>query len=471
MVKMVVDWALCDGNGVCSVEAPEVFELNDNDELVVLREDITSWSNRRSRLSGCARSARCGSTAERSMTKEPIAIVGASLAGLNAGLELRRRGFDGRLVVIGDEQHLPYDRPPLSKELLRGDWPDEEANLRYDDAELRAEWRLGCRAVSFDASTRRIGFDDGKTETFAGGVVIATGASPRMLPGIRLAGVHVIRSLDDTVALRRDVADAASVVVIGAGFVGQEAAASCRAMGKMVTMIEATAPARHVVGEEIALRIAAMHRAQGVDVRLDVSVAALEGDARLEAIRLSDGSLVPASVAIVGIGVHPATEWLEDSGLTIDNGVLCDETCLAAPGIVACGDIARWPNRRYGEFRRVEHWDNAVRMGVHAARRLLAADDEPEAALPYTPVPWFWSDQYGAKFQLVGSAIDHDEVRVVDELGNGKLLALYRRGERLTAVFGISNAKRILTFRKLLENDPSWHEGLAAAGLDVATAA
>jgi len=200
-----------------------------------------------------------------------------------------------------------------------------------------------------------------------------------------------------------------------------------------------------------------------------VSVAALEGHDRLEGVRLSDGSVIPATVAVVGIGVHPATEWLEGSGLTLDNGVLCDETCLAAPGIVACGDIARWPNRRYGEFRRVEHWDNAVRMAVHAARRLLAEDGTPGATLPYTPVPWFWSDQYGAKFQLVGSAYDHHEVRIASD--GDKLLALFRRDNRLTAVFGMSNAKRILTFRKLLENDPSWHEGLAAAGLDAAVAA
>ena len=403
------------------------------------------------------------------MTNDAIAIVGASLAGLNAGLELRRRGFAGRLVVIGDEPHRPYDRPPLSKELLRGDWPDAQADLRFEEAELRAEWRLGRKAVSLDAAARRIGLDDGTAETFSGGIVIATGAAPRMLPGVRLAGVHVIRSLDDTVALRRDLADAPSVAVIGAGFVGQEVAASARRLGKAVTMIEATAPARHVVGEDLAMRIAAIHRAQGVDVRLGVSVAALEGHERLEGVRLSDGSVIPATVAVVGIGVHPSTEWLEGSGLTIDNGVLCDETCLAAPGIVACGDIARWPNRRYGEFRRVEHWDNAVRMAVHAARRLLAGESEPEATLPYTPVPWFWSDQYGAKFQLVGSAYDHHEVRIASD--GYKLLALFRRDNRLTAVFGMSNAKRILNFRKLLENDPSWHEGLAAAGLDAAVAA
>lgn len=398
------------------------------------------------------------------VTDGPIAIVGASLGGLNAGLELRRRGFAGRLVMIGDEPHRPYDRPPLSKELLRGDWPPEQADLRFEETELAADWYLGKRATSLDGATRTIGFADGSRETFAGGIVIATGSAPRMLPGVTLAGVHVLRSLDDMAALRADLADAPSVAVIGAGFVGQEVAASARAMGKAVTMIEETAPARHVLGKDVAMRLAAIHRHQGVDVRLGMSVAALEGEGRLEDIRLSDGSLVPATVAVVGIGVHPSTEWLENSGLTIDNGVLCDETCLAAPGIVACGDVARWPNRRYGEFRRVEHWDNAVRMGVHAARRLLARDGEPEATAAYAPVPWFWSDQYGSKLQLVGSAYDHHECRIITDEG-GKMLALYRRENRLVAAFGISNAKRILTFRRLLESNPSWHEGLAAVGI------
>jgi 3-phenylpropionate/trans-cinnamate dioxygenase ferredoxin reductase subunit len=400
-----------------------------------------------------------------------IAIVGASLAGLNAGLELRRAGFTGELVIIGDEPHRPYDRPPLSKELLRGDWPNAQADLRFEEAELRAEWWLGKGAASLDAAARRIGFDDGSIADFDG-IVIATGAAPRILPGCDLAGVHVLRSLSDMTALRDDLGEGARVAVIGAGFVGQEVAASCRAMGLPVTMIEATAPSRHVVGEDLAMRIAGLHRRQGVDVRLGVSVAALEGEGRLQRIRLSDGSIVDATVAVVGIGVHPGTDWLEGSGLTIDNGVLCDETCLAAPGIVACGDVARWPNRRYGEFRRVEHWDNAVRMGVHAARRLLAADGDDVATAPYIPVPWFWSDQYGLKMQLVGSAIDHHEVRIVDDPDGGdKILALFRRDNRLTAVFGISNAKRILTFRKLLEHDPAWHEGLAAAGIATSVAA
>lgn len=403
------------------------------------------------------------------MTPEPIAVIGASLAGLNAGVELRRQGYAGRLVIIGDEPHRPYDRPPLSKELLRGAWDDAQANLRFDDAELAAEWRLGRRAVALDVAGRAITLDDGSIEAFPGGIVIATGAHPRILPGAALPGVHLLRSFDDMVALRDDLATARTVAVIGAGFVGQEVAATCRVMGLAVSMIEATAPARHVLGDALAHRIADLHRAYGVAVHLDVAVAALEGSDRLTGVRLSDGRTMPADVAVVGVGVSPNTGWLEDSGLVIDNGVVCDETCLAAPGIVACGDVARWPNRRYGELRRVEHWDNAVRMGVHAARRLLAEEGSPSAAEPFAPVPWFWSDQYGLKMQLVGSAFDHHEVRIVED-GDGKLLALFRREDRLTAAFAIANTKRVLVFRRLLEGSPSWVEGLAAAGAAVRAA-
>ncbi|WP_420606454.1 NAD(P)/FAD-dependent oxidoreductase [Novosphingopyxis sp.] len=398
------------------------------------------------------------------MNSDPIAIVGASLAGLNAGLELRRQGYRGRLVMIGDEPHRPYDRPPLSKELLCGDWPPTQANLRFEEGELDAEWWLGLRATSIDVERRAIGFDDGSSAEFPGGIVIAAGATPRTLPGAELDGVHMLRSLDDVTGLRNQLRAETRVAVIGAGFIGQEVASSCRKMGFPVTMIEATAPARHVLGDELAHRIANIHRDHGVDVRLDVAVAALEGEGALAGVRLSDGSFVAADLAVVGIGVLPNTDWLEQSDLIIDNGILCDETCLAAPGIVACGDIARWPNRRYGELRRVEHWDNAVRMGVHAARRLLAADDDPAAHEPYAPVPWFWSDQYGIKMQLVGSAYDHHEVRIVDD-ADGKLLALFRRDDRMIGAFAIANTKRVLTFRRLLDRDPSWIEGLEAAGI------
>ncbi|WGM47495.1 p-cumate 2,3-dioxygenase system, ferredoxin--NAD(+) reductase component [Brevundimonas sp. NIBR10] len=391
-----------------------------------------------------------------------IAIVGASLAGLNAAETLRREGFAGRLVVFGDEPHFPYDRPPLSKEIARGDWPPEKAALPIDALLDDAEWKLGCAVTGLDAASRTLTYGEGQSESFDG-IVIATGAAPRRLPGTYIKGVHVVRTLDDAIALRDDLArPGCRVVVVGAGFVGQEAAASARKLDLSVTMIEAVAPAAHVLGAEIGGIIGDMHRRHGVDVRLGVAAAAFEGVERLERVHLSDGSVVAADVAILGIGVTPNTGWLEGSGLTIDNGLVCDETCLAAPGIVAAGDIARWPNRRYGELRRVEHWDNAVRQAEHAAKRLLA-DGGGLNPGPYMPVPWFWSDQYGLKMQLVGSPVAHDEVRIV--FGSGeeeRFVALYRRADRLVAALGLAATGKLLKFRRMLENDPSWEEALAA---------
>lgn len=396
------------------------------------------------------------------MTMKSIAVVGASLAGLNAAETLRREGFTGRLVLFGDETHRPYDRPPLSKEIARGEWPLEKIDLPVDALLDDVVWKLGCPVTGLDAARRTLRFGDDQSETFDG-IVIATGATPRRLPGTDIRGVHVVRTLDDAVALRDDLArPGCRVVVVGAGFIGQEAAASARKLDLPVTMLEAVAPAAHVLGAEIGGIIADIHRRHGVDVRLGVAAAAFEGGSRLERIHLSDGSVVNADVAVLGIGVTPNTAWLEGSGLTIDNGVVCDEACLAAPGIVAAGDIARWPNHRYGELRRVEHWDNAVRQAEHAAKRLLA---EAGGVHPgaYAPVPWFWSDQYGLKMQLVGSPVAHDEVRIV--FGSGeeeRFIALYRRGDRLVAALGLAATGKLLKFRKMLENDPSWDEALAA---------
>jgi NADPH-dependent 2,4-dienoyl-CoA reductase/sulfur reductase-like enzyme len=397
------------------------------------------------------------------MSLRSIAVVGASLAGKSAAAALRRLGFSGQLVVIGDELHAPYDRPPLSKELLRGERTVEQIALRVDPVLADVEWRLGCRATALDAATRTLHLEGGKSEAFDG-IIIATGARPRRLPGSDLAGVHVLRTLDDALALRADLGRSpARVVVVGAGFIGQEVAATCRQLGLAVTMVELAAPAAHVVGPAVAQTLADLHRSRGVDVRLGMSVEAFDGGDRLRALRLSDGTVVNADVAVVGVGVIPNTEWLEGSGLIINDGVVCDETCLAAPGIVVAGDVARWPNPRYGHTRRVEHWDNAVRQAEHAARRLLAAD-EASASQPYSPLPWFWSDQYGLKLQLVGSTFGHDEARIIEgSVAAGQCIALYRRGAHLTAALAVGNTAKLLKYRRSLEGPLSWADALAMA--------
>ncbi len=404
------------------------------------------------------------------MPRSSVHIVGASLAGIRAAETLRREGFDGPITLIGDEPHAPYDRPPLSKQYLAGDWEADRLALSPADrlAGLGLDLRYGTRAVSFDLGERAlatVGPDGQRSET-VDGLLIATGARCRTLPGTEtMAGVFVLRSLDDAAALRRAFERRPSrVVVIGAGFIGAEVAATARGLGLEVTVIEALpTPLARVLGTEMGAVIGEVHRDHGVDLRTGVGVASVDGGERVEAVTLSDGEVVAADVVVVGIGVMPNAEWLEGSGLEIDDGVVCDETCLAAPGVVAAGDVARWPNRRFnsaGETMRVEHWENAVEQGAFAARRLLADDAE---ATPFEPVPWFWSDQYQLKIQLAGSVSGDDEVQVVaGDPAERRFAALYGRAGRLVGVLGVNRPRHVMKYRALIADGVSFSEALAA---------
>jgi 3-phenylpropionate/trans-cinnamate dioxygenase ferredoxin reductase component len=391
------------------------------------------------------------------------------LAGLESAKELRRVGFGGELVIIGRERHLPYDRPPLSKELLDGRFGQQQIMLPTDEA-VDAEWRLGCTATGLDVSKRTLTIDDGEPEPFDG-IVLATGADARRSHflgegGGELEGIHVLRTLDDALALERDLSAAPErVLVVGAGFIGAEVTSTCRSRGLDVTVVEGlSAPLEGTLGHPVGQVLGQLQRDHGVDLRLGVSVVDVHGAQRVEAVQLSDGGRVRADVLVLAIGVTPATAWLEHSGLTIDRGVLCDETCLAAPGIVAAGDVARWPNRRFAEVRRVEHWDNAIRQGRHAARRLLAGDD-PAGWAPYDPVPWFWSDQFGSKLQLVGSARGFDELRIVSgSLESQRFVGLYRRDDMLIGAVSVNSVKAFLRYRILIERSATWSEAVAAEG-------
>jgi NADPH-dependent 2,4-dienoyl-CoA reductase/sulfur reductase-like enzyme len=250
--------------------------------------------------------------------------------------------------------------------------------------------------------------------------------------------------------------------VVGAGFIGAEVAATCRKRGIDVTLIEAlAAPLERGLGAEMGMIAADLHRDHGVDVRLGVGVVMLDGHDRVERVRLTDGSAIDADLVVVGIGVSPVTEWLEGSGLTLDNGVVCDETCLAAPGVVAAGDVARWPNRRFGEVMRVEHWDNAIEMGTAAGRRLLVEDFDAEV---YAPIPWFWSDQYDRKIQLAGRAGPDDDVQVISgSVEDRKFSALYGRAGRLVGVLGWNQPRVVMTYRGLIDAGATWDDALAHA--------
>jgi len=381
-----------------------------------------------------------------------VTVVGGSLAGLRAAEALRREGFDGSIRIVSAEREPPFDRPPLSKQVLAGAWEPERARLRGPDG-LDAEWLFGRRAVALDVAARAVTLDDG-ARIDADAIVIATGASPRRLPAAvappHLRGVHVLRTMDDSLALRADLAGGPRVAVIGAGFIGSEVAATAKGLGADVVVIEALpVPLERALGPEMGPVAAQLHRDHGVEVRLGVAVAGLEADGgdRVARVRLADGSAVEADVVVVGIGVAPETGWLESSGLELRDGVVCDSRCRAAPGIVVAGDVARWYHEGLGEHIRVEHWTNASEQGDAAARALLHGD----AAAPYTPVPYFWSDQHGTKIQFVGHTHPGDDVAIVEgSVEEGRFVAAYGRNGRLVAALLWNRAARVPRYLDLL---------------------
>jgi NADPH-dependent 2,4-dienoyl-CoA reductase/sulfur reductase-like enzyme len=397
-----------------------------------------------------------------------VVVVGASLAGLRAAEALRTDGYDGRLILVGAEDHLPYDRPPLSKKVLAGEWEPERIHLRKSDEyeQLEFDLRLGVQAMALDMASRQVELSDGSRVAFDG-VVIATGAAPRRLPGQpELEGIFELRTLDDSLALRAALdASPRRVVVIGAGFIGAEVAATARGRGLDVSLVEALpVPLARGLGPTLGSAIAALHRAYGTDVRLGVGVDAIEGAARVERVRLTDGTVLEADVVVVGVGVAPATDWLDGSGLELRDGVVCDATLAAGPpGVYAAGDLTRWPNELFGEEMRVEHWTNAAEQGAAAARNLLATA-AGGAGTAYAPVPFFWSDQFDARIQFLGRAGPDDDVALVHgDLTSPQLVALYGRAGRFRGVFGLSSPKLVMRYRKLLLAGTSWDDALAFA--------
>jgi NADPH-dependent 2,4-dienoyl-CoA reductase/sulfur reductase-like enzyme len=401
-----------------------------------------------------------------------VTIVGASLAGLRAAQELRERGFVGSLVMVGEEIHYPYDRPPLSKQVLAGTWPPERAVLadRHRLDELGVDLRLGRRADALDASARRVTLDDG-TVLEGDAVVVATGARPRRLPGTEaLHGVALLRTLDDCERLRSRIADAGPgcrVVVIGAGFIGSEVAATCSGLGCAVTVLEAMpTPLAPAVGELVGTALGSLHTRHGVDLRTGVAVAAVRAPAQSQdapfEVELGDGALFPADVVVIGIGVTPNTEWLEGSGLEVADGVVCDEALFAADGVVCAGDICRWTWRHLGDEQslRVEHWEMASQMGIAAAQSLLKGRAHADA---FDPVPYFWSDQYGLRIQVLGHPERTDEVAVVDgalDSEEGKFVAVYGRKGALTGVLAVSRPRQLMAFRPLLVAGATFDEAV-----------
>ncbi|MEY9215490.1 FAD-dependent oxidoreductase [Thermobifida halotolerans] len=398
---------------------------------------------------------------------QTIVIAGAGMAGLTTAESLREAGFDGTITLVGAEPHPPYERPPLSKEVLTGRGSGRGVALRSDTelAALDLDLRLGVRAAALRPAERAVRLSDG-TALPADGVVIATGARARR-PEADLPGLHVLRTIDDAEAIRADLLRHRRAVVVGAGFVGAEVAASARALGVDVTLVEAApTPLTRVVDPRIGSVLAELHRDNGVDLRLGVPVTGIEGDGGVERVRLADGTALETPLVVAGLGVRLNTEWLAGSGVAPDTelgGVRCDEySATSLPGVYAVGDLASWPHPRYGGRLRLEHWTNAEEQARVAAHNLLAGDGARER---YTPVPYFWSDQYGMKIQLLGQAAPADTVEIVHgSVESRKFVAFFGRAGRLVGVLGLRSTPRVMRHRPLLAESTSWTDALAAAG-------
>jgi 3-phenylpropionate/trans-cinnamate dioxygenase ferredoxin reductase subunit len=374
-------------------------------------------------------------------------VLGAGVAAACAAETLRSAGFDGRLVIIGAERDLPYNRPALSKERLRGEVTDEQTLLHTADRyrELDVELALDRKVTRVDLAARRIDAQEDVSWDYDK-LLVATGARPRRMDGATaLDGIYYLRSLADCRMLSDTLRQRPRVLVVGTGFIGCEVAASARALGCEVTIAGRRGPLAHVLGDEIGNIYSAYHRSHGVDVREGVSVARFDGDGKVERATLSDGSTVPCDAAIVGIGVTPVVDMLQGQAIAIDNGILVDEFCQTnLPAVFAAGDVASSWNPRFGTRIRVEHFDNAQRQAAVAAKAMLGATE------PYNPIPSFWSDQFSYGLQYRGYASSWDSVVVRGKPDEASFTAFYLSNGMLLAACSINRYKENSAARKLI---------------------
>lgn len=393
-----------------------------------------------------------------------VAILGAGMAGLRTAEALRRNGYEGELVVVGEEAHLPYNRPPLSKEVLADQVSHEVVAFPMRSALETVEWILGHRAVGLDLSDRVVHLDDGQRIT-CDGVVIATGLRPRRLPmdtppASGSSGRHVLRTLDDAAALRSELGPGVRVVVLGAGFIGCEVAATARKLGCEVTSVAIDPyPMVRPLGEQIGAEMQRRHEAQGVKFRLGVGVTGFTGSDRITGVELSSGEVLPADVVVEAISSHCNTEWLEGSGLDISDGVLTDgllRVCTtdgrAVDSIHAVGDLARFPNPLFDDIpRRVEHWNIPTETGKRAGAALAAflsgAGYDGVADKPFAPMPAFWSDQYDLRIQSYGMLGIATEQRLLEGALDSDFVMGFFAGDELVGVVGVGMLPQTNAYR------------------------
>jgi NADPH-dependent 2,4-dienoyl-CoA reductase/sulfur reductase-like enzyme len=377
-----------------------------------------------------------------------IVIVGGGLAGERCAETLRARGYDGSIRVVCAEEELPYDRPPLSKELLAGSIGDEAATLRpgawYVAKEI--ELILGRRARSLDPVGHRIELDNGLSVRYEK-LLIATGSRARRLPNLEgFSNVHYLRTLADARRLRERMRPGSRLVVVGAGFIGQEVAATARRLGVDVTLIEALpAPLSAILGEDVGRWFVDLHRSEGVEVLLSARVLKAHGNGSVEELVLENGRRLGCDAAVIGIGVAPAAEWLAGSGLEPD-GVLTDAAGRTSiEDVFAAGDVTRAFDPRLGTHTRTEHWDAAARQGAAAAKAMLGADPGP------VPLPSFWSDQYGVRVQYVGHAERADEHQFECDRDGREFRVVYTRAGRPVAGLVVDQPRAVVALRREIE--------------------
>ena len=393
---------------------------------------------------------------------ERLVIVGGGVAGIRVVESARAAGFDGDITMICDEAHPPYERPPLSKQVLAGDY-DERILFPRDSGELdalRIDMRLGIRAVALDRAGAAIELEDGERVLYDF-LVIATGARARTLPFDHPAGVYTIRTIQDSLAISAELAGRPRVAVVGAGFIGLEVASTARALGCAVTLIESgRVPLVRALGQTMGVHCAALHESRGVNVLTRGRVVGFTANGRVTGVVLDDGVL-PVDLVVVGIGAIPNVEWLEGSGLRLEDGVLCDEDGRADPSgrIYALGDVAAWWNPARRAHVRQEHWTSAGDQALHVGR-LIAG----EQVRPFATVPYFWSDQHGTKIQMAGVATDRDDLTVLHgSLPEGRFLATYSRDGDLTAILGFDSPRLVAHYRALLSRGGTLADARALA--------
>jgi NADPH-dependent 2,4-dienoyl-CoA reductase/sulfur reductase-like enzyme len=387
-----------------------------------------------------------------------IVIVGASAAGLTTAAALRRNGYDRDLTLVNAERHTPYDRPPLSKHLLTGEWGVDRVALKTpaDLEGLALDIRSGVSAERLDLASSKLLLSDATERTFDH-LVVATGVTPRVLPdSAHLDGVHTLRTVDDALSLSSELVAGRHLIVVGGGFLGTEVAAAAIGLGLDVTLVNALpTPLERSLGPAIGAQVAALHRLHGVDLRTGPGNAVQSlrsANGRVTGVVFADDSELDADVVFVAIGARPTVDWLGGSGLPVSDGVECAPDLSAAPGVYAAGDVARWENPAFDESMRVEHRTNATEQAMHVAERLI--DGAPDA---FASVPYFWTDQYDLKLQVHGWIKGYDEVRILEgALVDRRMIAVFRRGDRLVGALGVGAAKALRSWRQLVVDRTAW---------------